>query len=707
MFQALLYSLIFISILWGQDYRWPIRASQSLSATFCEFRSGHLHAGIDIKTWGEMEVPCLAIADGYIERILVGYNGYGRGLFLRLNDGNLAVYGHLEEFSPIMETLIKSQQLESNKYSMRLEFDPDQFPVRSGEVIGYSGTSGTEHPHLHFEIRDSLRNVHNPQLFYPGIKDTQPPVFDEILLLPAGAESRVNESLLPSVVDLSEPLKPIEATGPFQVAINAHDRSDGTYNKYNVFRTDAYVNDSLIFKRQFDEISMRLMDDVDHVYPGFRGKRGWRFMALYDDDLTQPSPSAPETLHGTISPEGLSNLEIRVTDFKGNQTAKEIVFQYQDLAHWEIEALANNFVITRSYSGNGFENIKFYTGDNTFIPVSETLYRLHSTTWVLDVASGTSGIRALGSSNSSNKWILPPQAQNMLEISTRWVKRFEGYILRIESDDPTTFPIRYRLNLPDSSFTGELRQTAENQAESEVLPLSHRAQADRLDLLRIDSVIHSTPLDPLLRLQEYESKALEFGNFNISLRLSNTGEDDVYLQADTVTAEFDSEEIVGIGLDVIQNQSQTFRAELSFTNANFDSSFTFFAPGKKDSWERLSLSDSSKLFSLDVTEGGSFFLFQDTRPPIVKPIKRSSQVKRGQRLVYKIRDNTGRVPYPRTGLLATLDGTLFFPDYNPLRKELSFHIPSRMSTGKHTFEIRLRDESGNSTTYTQTFNVTG
>ncbi len=105
--------MLFTTLLMAQNYRWPIHASQSLSATFCEYRTGHLHAGIDIKTWGEMEVPCVAIADGYIEGIVIGYNGYGRGIFIRLADGNLAIYGHLERFTAEMEQMIHDKQLEN------------------------------------------------------------------------------------------------------------------------------------------------------------------------------------------------------------------------------------------------------------------------------------------------------------------------------------------------------------------------------------------------------------------------------------------------------------------------------------------------------------------------------------------------------------------------------------------------------------------
>ena len=370
MFRIILFTLLMSSLLSGQSYRWPIRASQSLSATFSEYRSGHLHAGIDIKTWGEMEVPCLAIGDGYIERISIGYNGYGKGVWLRLYDGNVAVYGHLEQFTPVIESLIRSEQLERDRYSMRLEFAPNEHPVKAGAVIGYSGTSGTEHPHLHFEIRDSLRQVHNPQLFYTGIKDVKPPILDEILLIPLGIDSQIDGSRFPVVFDMQTDIKTVSVTGPFQVAINTHDRANGTYNKYNIFSATLLVNDSLMFAREFDQVARRLADDVDKVYPGLKGKRGWRFMSMYNSNLKEAAPFAPESLSGKIFPAGLSHLQVEVTDLVGNQVTKSLIFHETAPATWDLKREGERYVITRHFSENGYENIQFYSGNNSYIPVT-------------------------------------------------------------------------------------------------------------------------------------------------------------------------------------------------------------------------------------------------------------------------------------------------------------------------------------------------
>ena len=76
---ALLLSPVF---LYSQDYIWPTNASEYMSSSFCEFREGHYHAAIDIKTWNTEGYPCYAIADGYIKRIRVSPFGYGKVPYL-------------------------------------------------------------------------------------------------------------------------------------------------------------------------------------------------------------------------------------------------------------------------------------------------------------------------------------------------------------------------------------------------------------------------------------------------------------------------------------------------------------------------------------------------------------------------------------------------------------------------------------------------
>ncbi len=706
MFRIVLITLVMGSILSGQSYRWPIRASQSLSATFSEYRSGHLHAGVDIKTWGEMEVPCLATGDGYIERIAIGYNGYGKGVWLRLNDGNVAVYGHLEQFSPVIESQIRSEQLARDRYSMRLKFDPDEHPVKAGAIIGYSGTSGTEHPHLHFEIRDTTGQVLNPQIFYPDIKDVIAPILDEILLIPVDMGCQINGSRFPVIFDMRSEIKPVSVTGSFRVAINTHDRANGTYNKYNIYSAKLLVNDSLFFAREFDRVAMRLTDDVDKVYPGLKGRRGWRFMSLFNKHLSEASPFVPDLLDGEISPAGLSHLQVDVTDIVGNKVSKSLIFHETLPARWDLKVEGEKYVITRHFPDSGYENIQFFTGNNTYIPVAETLYRLNSTTWVLGNTNFSSGVRALGSAGGKIKWIIPPQNQGIWDLTHSWRKKGEGYVIIIESGEPLIFPLAYTLAGNQIEFCGELVQTSPNSVESDIIPLSHAALAQNIDLLSGQKRLTSLELNPMQPISEGEANRFNLDLINAELTVANSGKADLYVRIDTAMGVMGSQPVTGLSVRVLNTPQSNFSGKVYFKNAGQNPKLAIFSPGKKKTWQRQISADSTKQFELEISEGGTFFLFEDNQAPIITPQNSYSKVRRGTRLVFNVRDNTGVITYPRTGIRATLDGSLFFPDYNPLRHELSFHVPSRLGRGQHIFEVSISDESGNVREFKHTFSVT-
>ncbi len=693
------------SILAGQNYRWPIRASKSLSATFSEYRSGHLHAGIDIKTWGEMEVPLLAIEDGYIEHIIVGYNGYGRGLWLRLKDGNTAVYGHLEQFTPLLENLVHAQQLEQDKYSFHMKFSPDEYPVKAGTIIGYSGTSGTEHPHLHFEIRDTLRQVHNPQFYYSGIKDRKAPVLDEIMLIPHGDGSRINGSLFPVIFDTGEENQRVNCTGPIRVAINTHDRADGTYNKYNIFRAELLLNDSLLFQRQFDRVKLELTDDVDKVYPGAKGKRGWRFTSMYNADLNDPAPFSSGDMSGIIYPAGLSELQIKVSDFNDNLVAKRLILHRQVQASWTLSHENQYYVITRNFPPDGYENIQFYTGDNSHIPISETRYNSTSTSWVVRASGIASGVRALGSAGGSIKWVIPPLNQIIPELEYAWNWRSGGFVLQISSTEPYHFPMGYAVTNGNDEFIGELIQTSPTEVETGIIPIEFRALAQNVHLMLGQEVITSLPLNPMIAITGDDSLHFSIDQIHADLVARNSGDTPLYLSIDTTTATFDDEPVVGANINILHSGEDDFSGQLSFPNIVGDSEHAIFTPGKKAIWERLIPLDSSEQHSISFRKGGTFFLLLDNSPPIIRSQKSYARVRRGERLVFKIEDNTGVIDYPRSGIRAFIDGGVFFPDYNPLRHELSFHIPTRLGSGQHIFEFSLGDESGNIAKYKHQFIV--
>ena len=79
-----------------QDYLWPVQSEKALTAVFGEERPGRYHTGIDIRTFGETGYPILAIENGYISRIRTSSKRYGKTIYLKLHDGNTAVYAHLD-----------------------------------------------------------------------------------------------------------------------------------------------------------------------------------------------------------------------------------------------------------------------------------------------------------------------------------------------------------------------------------------------------------------------------------------------------------------------------------------------------------------------------------------------------------------------------------------------------------------------------------
>jgi len=171
---------------------WPLEGQPAVSSNFCEYREGHFHAGLDIRTYGAEGVPCVAAGDGYVSRLRASADGYGKALYLRLDTGETAVYAHLAEFDSPLEQALYEAQLRAGSYTVDVRFPRDRFPVRRGDVIAWSGSTGGIDPHLHFEIRDGGENPMNPFSKGFALEDREPPRFERVEFTPIGPEARIN-----------------------------------------------------------------------------------------------------------------------------------------------------------------------------------------------------------------------------------------------------------------------------------------------------------------------------------------------------------------------------------------------------------------------------------------------------------------------------------------------------------------------------------
>ena len=190
MSKKLIIHLLTISIssfLWGQNKTKlipPLDIPFSLSGTFGEPRSTHYHLGVDIKTKGKQGWEVKSVAPGYISRIRVSIGGYGKTLYINHPDKTTSVYAHLKKFSPKIEAYLKSSQYKKKSYIIQKFPKRGEFSINAGEVIGYSGNTGSSSgPHLHFEIRDTKsQKPLNPLLFNLPVKDSQPPQIQKLYL---------------------------------------------------------------------------------------------------------------------------------------------------------------------------------------------------------------------------------------------------------------------------------------------------------------------------------------------------------------------------------------------------------------------------------------------------------------------------------------------------------------------------------------------
>ena len=172
--------------------RWPTDAGQCVTASFCEFRPDHFHSGIDISTWGQVGYRCLAVDDGEIVRVRVSCGGYGRAVYVRLQDGRTAVYAHLSRFAGALEDSVRAVQERRGTAYFNREFAPGTFPVRRGDLVAYTGQSGVGVPHLHVKIRDASERPLDPLRAGLAVADTTPPWITRIALTPLTPLSSVD-----------------------------------------------------------------------------------------------------------------------------------------------------------------------------------------------------------------------------------------------------------------------------------------------------------------------------------------------------------------------------------------------------------------------------------------------------------------------------------------------------------------------------------
>ena len=362
---------LIISLLLAK-YHWPTNSSRTLTTVFAEERPNRYHAGIDVRTYGKSGYPLFAIEDGYIERIRISTKGYGRAVYLRLKDGNVALYAHLERFSPELENAVDDLQQKNNTYSIDHTFKKGQYTYRRGETIGYTGDTGTiSGPHLHFEIRNKDGQPINP-LMEEGFKieDSIAPVPTLISFLPSGLESSINGLGIPSTLNLNKSgdiytsTDTITIHNNFQIALSADDFIDGQPFTYGLYRIEVFIDDSLYYESKYDRLdfgfSKKIYNERNYQLHKITGSKFYNLFNSHPSNNNQFIQKNIKAYH--FNDDAFHNLVITITDNNYNKSSVDMTFFSAK------EPLEKNYNLNYEIDQSD-GNILYIQGDSTVTPL--------------------------------------------------------------------------------------------------------------------------------------------------------------------------------------------------------------------------------------------------------------------------------------------------------------------------------------------------
>lgn len=315
------------------DFRSPLDIEPpALAGSFGELRSNHFHSGIDFRTNQRIGYPVYAPTDGFISRLRVQNSGFGLALYINHPNGYTTVYGHLSRFNPKIAQIVKNIQYKKTSYEIDEFPNADLIPVRKGEVIAYTGNTGSSGgPHLHFEIRDSKTEATiNPQLLGINIPDNIPPTIHAMYVYRLNGKP-FNEFTPKQYFQVAggsgkyrlNQVSTIHLNGEVGFGIVVNDRHNGASGNNGAYSIELTVDDKLVYTSALERFTFDNSKAINsHIdYPTYlRTKQSIQKSFL--------DPGNPLQIYYNLTNNGRINFDdgkthtvkYTITDAKGNKS---------------------------------------------------------------------------------------------------------------------------------------------------------------------------------------------------------------------------------------------------------------------------------------------------------------------------------------------------------------------------------------------------
>lgn len=702
-----------------EDYIWPTDASHTMTSAFADFRSTHFHGGIDISTRGQKGFRVFASRSGYVARIRVSPFGYGKMLYVRHPDGYYTTYAHLQRFNEMLERYVRTMQLERQSVPLDVMLRPEDFTVKKGDVIAYTGDTGVGPPHLHFEIRDEKLNPVNPLLF-PNIlqyvTDDVAPTFERIAFTPLTRESSVQSDFQPWLEDVrqvrpNEYLLPrvMHLNGLIGISVRASDRINAGRHHIGVYGFELYLDSILAYSSRLHRVPDAHTKQVSLHYDWslwYDGKG--RFQKLFVDlgnrlPFYERAPEGTGILDTRALGDGFHELRIVARDIRGNEST-----------------LRATFVVNRP------PEFSLRAGDRALYVVPAATSAIHA----LTIASRREG---------SKRWTVQKLYASSLASTGDGFEvpidqREDIYRVTVETAEGlTSYPQFYFASAPRSSNTSltiskEFLRDYLYVSITSHLPLTlrpsvwisngNRRMLVDLTALDVNRYIGTIPLSIFEKGKAHiEAEADvngttvsafdEFSIFPIRPETGGTvmagdGEFTISFPVNSVYQPFycriEKNEF-GYSVypkDVLLNRG----AVIEFRPASAGMQGKTALYGNFDgSWDLLKLPDPDNpyVFSARVTRFfGDFAVLTDPFPPTIGNVSvRASR----QRIAgyFRLYDNLSGIDAETLRLF--LDDQFVISEYDPYNRRVTFDESAEVRPGRHTFRILVSDRVGNQSVF--------
>lgn len=379
--------LLFCSSVFAeaQNFIFPLDSYDGLAGNYGELRGGHFHCGLDLRTGGSVGKKVYAAQNGYISRISVTSTGFGNMITINHPGGYQTIYGHLLKFAPALQARLRKSQYKTQNWEQSIYFGPNEFPVKKGSLIAYSGNSGSSGgPHLHFEVRSPqgipmnlLIGGHGGSksvvvwenekgekaegnVFTELVRDTVNPVINSILFYGCENILGVPYSYL---IERSKKANAMMLPKFSYVAIDAIDYINGSYSRLGVYKYQVFLDQVPVFTFTEGNIPYSTGKFITALLEySQRYYRGRTYVKSYLEPGNRLKDRIVANDNGLIvlNDDEFHNVRVVVTDVYGNTSEKTFLVKRNEMLFnhkmpYPAKGEFMGWVSSNSYKTDGLE----------------------------------------------------------------------------------------------------------------------------------------------------------------------------------------------------------------------------------------------------------------------------------------------------------------------------------------------------------------